>query len=179
MILTRAVDIADLEVRSDGRTLEGTVLVYGEQAHIVEYGQRYTETFTRGAFVGTDPTSVVLTAKHPRSSSELPIGVSVEFDDGPTKLRGAWHVSETELGNETLALAHDRVPLGLSVGFLEVPGGSRWNHARTHVERHRAALDHVAVVRAGAYPSAHVTGVRGAHEVTARPPLLAALRRNP
>jgi phage head maturation protease len=179
MILTRAVDVADLEVRSDGRTIEGTILVYGEQAHIVEYGQRYVETFTRGAFAGTDPTSVVLTAKHPRSSSELPIGVSVEFDDGPAKLRGAWHVSDIELGNEVLQLAHDKVPLSLSVGFVEVPGGSRWNHTRTHVERHKAALDHVAVVRAGAYPSARVTGVRGSHEVTARPLLLAALRRNP
>jgi phage head maturation protease len=175
-ILTRAIATADLEVRSDGRTIEGTVLVYGEQAHIVEYGQRYTETFTRGAFAGTDPTTVVLTATHPRSSAELPIGVSVEFDDGPSKLRGAWHVSETDLGNEVLALATGKVPLGLSVGFIEVPGGSRWNRARTHVERHRAALDHVAVVRAGAYPSARVTGVRTA-AAAPRPRLAIAHRR--
>jgi phage head maturation protease len=154
VILTRAVDVADLEVRSDGRTIEGTVHVYGEQAQIVEYGQRYTETFTRGAFAGTAPASVVLTATHPRSS-------------------------DIDLGNEVLQLAVDRVPLGPCVGFIEVPGGSRWNHARTHVERHRAALDHVAVVRAGAYPSACVTGVRSAQDLHGRPLLLVALRRNP
>jgi hypothetical protein len=51
------------------------------------------------------------------------------------------------LGNEVLALARDGVPLGLSIGFAEVPGGTRWSADRQRVTRIRAALDHVAVVR--------------------------------
>jgi HK97 family phage prohead protease len=172
-ILTRAIATADLEVRSDGRTLEGTAITYGEEAHIIEYGQRYVEVFVRGAFAGIEPGSVALTATHPRTDAELPIGVTVEFDDQPVRLRGAWHVSDTPLGNEVLQLALDKVPLGLSVGFIEVPGGSRWNRARTRVERHRAALDHVAVVRSPAYAGARVTGVRST-DALSRPRLAIA-----
>jgi HK97 family phage prohead protease len=175
-ILTRAIATADLEVRSDGRTLEGTAITYGEEAHIVEFGQRYTEVFARGAFAGIEPGTIALTAKHPRTDAELPIGVTVEFNDEPLRLRGAWHVSDTELGNEILALATDRVPLGLSVGFIEVAGGSRWNRARTRVERLRAALDHIAVVRSPAYAGARVTGVRTA-TASSRPRLAIAHRR--
>jgi phage head maturation protease len=172
-ILTRAIVTADLEVRSDGRTLEGTAITYGEEAHIVEYGQRYVEVFVRGAFAGIEPGSVALTAKHPRSAAELPIGVAVEFNDEPLRLRGAWHVSRIELGNQVLQLAIDKVPLGLSVGFVELPGGSRWDRAKTRVERHRAALDHVAVVRQGAYAGAMVTGVRST-DALSRPRLAIA-----
>jgi phage head maturation protease len=175
--LTRAVQVAELEVRSDGRTLEGTVMPWGQPANIVEPGGRYIEVFIRGAFDGTDPTDVPLTRLHPRTGADLPIGVGIEFDDQPARLRGAWHVSDVEEGNEVLALAHDKVPLGLSVGFIEVPGGSRWDHARTRVERMRAILEHVAVVRAPAYPGALVTAVRGG-EATSRPRLaVARLRR--
>ena len=164
--LTRAVQVAELEVRSDGRTLEGTLMPWGQPASIVEPGGRYVEVFVRNAFDGTDPANVPLTRLHPRTGADLPIGVGVEFDDQPARLRGAWHVSDVEEGNEVLQLARDKVPLGLSVGFAEVPGGSRWNHARTRVERVRATLDHVAVVRAPAYPGARITAVRGAQPLT-------------
>jgi HK97 family phage prohead protease len=164
--LTRAVEVAELEVRSDGRTLEGTLMPWGQPASIVEPGGRYVEVFVRGAFDGTDPTEVPLTRLHPRTGADLPIGVGVEFDDQPVRLRGAWHVSDVEEGNEVLQLANDKVPLGLSVGFAEVPGGSRWNHARTRVERVRATLDHVAVVRAPAYRGARITAVRAAQSLT-------------
>jgi phage head maturation protease len=76
-------------------------------------------------------------------------------------------VSDTLLGNEVLALARDGVPLGLSVGFMEVPGGSRWSGDRLRVTRTRAALDHVAVVRVPAYAGAGVVGVRAGE--SARP----------
>jgi HK97 family phage prohead protease len=164
--ITRAVEVAEIEVRSDGRTLEGTLMPWGQPASIVEPGSRYVEVFVRGAFDGTDPADVPLTRLHPRTGADLPIGVGVEFDDQPARLRGAWHVSDVEEGNEVLQLARDKVPLGLSVGFAEVSGGSRWNHARTRVERVRATLDHVAVVRAPAYPGARITAVRGAQPLT-------------
>jgi phage head maturation protease len=80
------------------------------------------------------------------------------------------------LGNEVLALARDGVPLGLSVGFQEVPGGNRWSPDRRRVVRTWAALDHVAVVRVPAYTGAGVVGVRGAAIARPAPALLTLAR---
>ena len=144
---------------------------------MVDRGRLVTETFQRGALASTDPGRVPLTALHPRDAGTLPIGVTVELDDRADALHGAWHVSDTAIGNEVLALARDGVPLGLSVGFAEVPGGSRWSADRTRVTRTRAALDHVAVVRVPAYGGAGVVGVRGLVHRHPTPVLLALWRR--
>jgi hypothetical protein len=145
---------AQLEVRGDGRTLEGIAVPYGTEARI----GRYVEVFARGAFAdaGTHP----LTATHPRTGADLPIGRSVELREQPDGLHGTWHVSDIELGNEVLTLVRDGVPLGLSVGFVE--GRNRWNRDRTRVERLTATLDHVAVVRTPAYGDARIHAVRTA-----------------
>jgi phage head maturation protease len=63
-----------------------------------------------------------------------------------------------------LELARDGVPLGLSVGFMEVPGGSRWSPDRRRVTRTRAQLDHIAIVRTPAYVGVGVVGVRSEPE---------------
>jgi phage head maturation protease len=90
---------------------------------------------------------------------------------------GAWHVSDTALGNEVLTLARDAVPLSLSIGFIEVPGGSRWSPDRKRVTRTRAQLDHVAVVRVGAYQGAEVVGVRASGRPAVGVPLATLARR--
>ena len=159
----------------DGRTLHGPVLPWGVEARVMDAGRMVTETFERGALAGTDPGRVPLTATHPRDAGTLPIGVTVELLDQADALHGAWHVSDTLLGNEVLALARDGVPLGLSVGFAEVPGGNRWSPDRQRVTRTRALLDHIAVVRVPAYAGAGVVGVRSG--TSGRPTLLAALLR--
>jgi uncharacterized protein len=160
----------------DGRTLVGPVLPWGTPARVLDQGRLVTETFERGALAGTDPARVPLTATHPRDSGTLPIGVTVELEDRADAAWGAWRVSDTALGNEVLALARDAVPLGLSVGFMELPGGSRWSADRARVTRTRATLDHVAVVRVPAYAGAGVVGVRDASRA-APPTLLYALLR--
>jgi phage head maturation protease len=144
----------------DGRTLVGPLLPWGVEARVVDRGRLVTETFTRGALAGTDPARVPLTATHPRDAGTLPIGRTLAIDDRADAAWGEWLVSDTLIGNEVLALARDQVPLGLSIGFAEVPGGNRWNAERTRVTRTRAALDHVAVVRVPAYLGAGVVGVR-------------------
>jgi len=177
-VLIRAFE-ATLAVRADGdgRTLVGPLLPYGVEARVLDRGRIVVETFQRGALADVDPARVPLTATHPRDAGTLPIGVTVELRDEADALHGAWRVSKTALGDEVLALAADQVPLGLSVGFVEVPGGNRWNAARTRVTRTRAALDHVAVVRVPAYAGAGVQGVRAAHGTLAAHPLAALARR--
>jgi len=166
---------ADLQVRDDGRTLEGVAIPYGQEAQIIEHRARYTEVFAPGAFANAAAHPLMVT--HPRTGAELPIGVSVELHDEADGLHGAWHVSDVEVGNEVIVLVRDGVPLGLSVGFVE--GVSRWNRDRTRVERVTAALDHVAVVRQGAYAGARITAVRAAAAVppVAVPRLTLALLR--
>jgi HK97 family phage prohead protease len=161
----------------DGRTLIGPLLPWNTPAQVVDRGRLVVETFQRGALDGTDPRTVPLTATHPKDAGTLPIGVTVELEDRADASWGAWHVSDTHLGNEVLVLARDGVPLGLSVGFAEVPGGSRWNADRTRVTRTRATLDHVAVVRVPAYAGAGVVGVRETSHRRPTPVLLTLWRR--
>jgi HK97 family phage prohead protease len=177
MIHTRQLT-SSLHVRDegDGRTIEGVLLPWNTEAQVVDRGRLVVETFTRGALQGTDPGKIPLTALHPRDAGTLPIGVTLSIEDRSDAAYGSWRVSDTHLGNEVLALARDGVPLGLSVGFAEIPGGSRWNAERTRVTRTRAALDHVAVVRQPAYAGAAVMGVRSSHPGRPTPVLLTLLR---
>jgi HK97 family phage prohead protease len=177
-ILARAFE-ATLAVRDggDGRTLEGPLLPWGVEARVLDRGRLVVETFQRGALADVDPARVPLTATHPRDAQTLPIGVTVELAERDDAAWGAWHVSDTAIGNEVLALARDGVPLGLSVGFLEVPGGSRWSPDRRRVTRTRADLDHVAVVRVGAYRGAQVAAVRAGGRPAVGVPLATLARR--
>jgi uncharacterized protein len=162
----------------DGRTLHGPVLPWGVEARVMDAGRLVTETFERGALAGTDPGRVPLTATHPRDAGTLPIGVTLAIDERADAAWGEWRVSKTMLGDEVLELARDGVPLGLSIGFAEVPGGSRWSADRQRVTRTRALLDHIAVVRVPAYAGAGVVGVRDLATGVARPTLLALYRRH-
>jgi HK97 family phage prohead protease len=166
---------SSLHVRDDGRTLVGPLLPWGITARVLDRGRLVEETFERGALTGTDPARVPLTATHPRDAGTLPIGRTVELEERDDAAWGAWHVSKTALGDEVLELARDGVPLGLSVGFAEVAGGSRWSADRRRVTRTRATLDHVAVVRVPAYQGAGVVGVRS--QLGAPVPALLTLAR--
>jgi Escherichia/Staphylococcus phage prohead protease len=176
-VLVRAFE-ATLHVRDggDGRTLHGALLPWGVEAQVMDRGRLVVETFERGALADVDPARVPLTARHPRDAETLPIGITTELDDRADAAWGAWRVSATVLGDEVLALARDGVPLGLSVGFIEVPGGSRWL-SRDRVVRTRAQLDHVAVVRVPAYAGAGVQGVRAAHAPATGTPRATLARR--
>lgn len=116
-----------------------------------------------------------LTATHPRDAGTLPIGVTVELEERADAAWGAWRVSDTLLGNEVLV--RDGVPLGLRIGFAEVPGGSGWSADRQRVTRTRAELDHIAVVRVPAYAGAGVVGVRGGGTAARPTPVLLTLLR--
>jgi uncharacterized protein len=152
-MLTRHT-LGHVEVRAEQRELLGLAVPYNTETRIGSY----IESFARGAFAGVDAGSVPLTATHPRDGGELPIGVSTELREADDGLHGVWRVSQTQLGDEVLALATDGVPLGLSIGFM--PDVDQWNRDKTRVVRQRAHLDHVAVVRTPAYRDALVASVR-------------------
>jgi uncharacterized protein len=173
--LTSSLAIRD---GGDGRTIHGALLPWGTEARVIDAGRMVTETFERGALQGTDPGRVPLTALHPRDAGTLPIGVTIELEERADAAYGAWHVSKTAIGDEVLELARDGVPLGLSIGFTELPGGNRWSADRQRVTRTRAALDHVAVVRVPAYVGAGVVGVRDEGSPRHTPTLLTLLRRH-
>jgi HK97 family phage prohead protease len=159
-VLTREFAL-ELEVRAEGRVLEGTVVPYHEEARI---GPRLVEVWRPGAFAGTDPASIPLLALHDRQT--LPVGVAVELRDEPARWFGVFKVSRTRLGDEVLELVNDRALTGLSVGFLEVAGGNRYNADRTRVERIRALAHHVGVVPFPAFASARIAAVRSASSST-------------
>ena len=167
MIITRAYD-AELEVREDQRQIVGIAVPYGVQIRV----GRYLETFRPGAFADHAPAP--LTATHPRDAGTLPIGVSVELRDEPDGLHGVWKISKTSLGDEVLELVRDGAVSGLSIGF--VPVTDRWSPDRSQVERVRAALDHVAIVRVPAYPAARIAALRAAQQQTGPLLRLARLR---
>ena len=176
-VLVRSFTTA-LHVRDDGdgRVLFGALLPWGTEAQVQDRGRLVVESFQRGALADVDPATVPLTARHPRDAETLPIGRTVELEDRADAAWGAWRVSATALGDEVLELARDGVPLGLSVGFMEVPGGSRWL-SRDRIIRTHATLDHVAVVRVPAYAGAGVVGVRGDRRHNMTPNPLATLAR--
>jgi len=154
MILTRTFT-SDLHVRDDDRVISGTLVPYSVPVSIREYGKSYVEDFAPGAFVAdVDRASEVeLTALHPRSGAELPIGITLSLTDTPAGLDGEWRISETDFGTEVLTLVRDKALRSLSAGFTE--GRNKW-HTRQRVTRLTATLDHAALVRRGAYPTARL-----------------------
>lgn len=159
-ILTRAF-VPELEVRSsgkggDGRTIEGLAVPYG-QAQRIDFD--LTEQFARGAFNHQlrAPNRVKLGREHPLMGGSV-IGKAIELRDDAAGLWGAWRVSATPAGDETLTLVRDGVLDELSVAFRE-----RQNRTLDDgtVERVKADLFEVSVVLMGAYGrGAVVTGVR-------------------
>jgi HK97 family phage prohead protease len=157
-ILTRSY-LADLEVRGDSRQIVGIAVPYNVQIRVGDY----FEVFRPGAFRDSDPALVPLTAMHPTSAEQLPIGNTVELADSADGLRGVWHVSNTAWGNDVLELVRDGAVSGLSVGFI--PIDDRWSKDRSSVERLSALLDHTAIVRRPAYDGARITALRaGQHQ---------------
>ena len=167
--MTEIRTISGLELREDGRTLQGLVVPYGVDTRI----GGYLERFAPGAFADAEVEQVPLLAAH--AHADLPIGKAIELVEEARGLVGTFLVADSVKGQEVLALARDGVPLGLSDGF--VPTEDRWNAERTHVVRVRARLAEVSVVGVPAYAGARVEAVRALDDQDTSKPLLALARR--
>jgi len=152
----------ELEVRAagkggDGRTIEGIAVPFGRKQRI---NANLVEQFARGAF------NHQLRAAHRvrlLRDHETVIGRAIELRDDAAGLWGAWRVSNTPAGDETLELVKDGVLDELSVGFRErqnrrLPDGT--------VERVTADLVETSVVMMGAYGrEATIAAVRRAEDL--------------
>lgn len=159
-----------LEVRTaakggDGRTIEGIAVPYLQRQRIDDL---LVEQFHPGAFdhqLG-NPGRVAFARGHMSQSGAL-IGKAIELRNDARGLWGAFRVSATRDGDDTLALIQDGVLSHLSVGFRA---------ARDYIEpdgtvtRVRADLREVAVVLEGAYgEGATIMAVRERGETAWRP----------
>jgi HK97 family phage prohead protease len=140
-----------LEVRSagkggDGRTIEGIAVPYLRRQRI---DPTLVEQFAPGAFNAqlATPGRVLFTRDHMSQGGQL-IGKAIELRNDSAGLWGAFRVSATRDGDDTLALIADGVLSELSVGFRA---------GRDHIEpdgtvtRVSVDLREVSVVLAGAY----------------------------
>lgn len=162
--LTRAF-APELEVRAaskggDGRTIEGLAVPYGRAQRI---DATLVEQFARSAFNHqlNAPNRIKFSRDHLTYGGTL-IGKAVELRDDAAGLWGAWRVSATPVGDETLELVRDGVLDELSVGFR-----TRQDRrlADGTIERVKADLLEVSVVLEGAYGrGALVSAVRQAQD---------------
>lgn len=146
------------------RIIEVVAVPY-EQTAMVEYrGEVWNEMFMRGSFDGIEkrPNRVRANRDH---DDKLLVGKAVKF--WPSRQEGLvaeLRMSQTPLGDETLALANDDV-LGVSVGFA-ARGRDQEFDKRSMTRRVRKAfLDHVAFTPTPAYAGAGVLAVRSSVQV--------------
>jgi HK97 family phage prohead protease len=146
-------------VSRHGRTIELVACPAEQPALIHEPGRNYTEVFTRNAFAGEEKRvdRIRVNRDHDRQRT---IGRTLRLDpDDQRGLVAELHIANTELGNETLALAADHC-LDASVAFGIAPGGEQWSDGRTRRRITRAFLDHIALVPDPAYEGANIIDVR-------------------
>jgi HK97 family phage prohead protease len=147
-------------VRTDDRRVTGTLVPYDVPVSVTEGGKTYTERFAPHALAADVDRAeeIELMALHPRSGAEWPVGVTLSLTDTATGLDGEWEILDTEAGNDALTLVKARALRSLSAGFIE--GINAW-HTRDSVTRVTATLDHAALVRRGAYPTARLRAAEG------------------
>jgi HK97 family phage prohead protease len=132
----------------DGRVIEGIAVPYGKRQRI---NDDLTEVFAPGAFAHQLGAAhrVKFTRGHQSQGGDI-IGRALELRDEPAGLWGAFLVSDTQVGRDTLALVRDRALDELSIGFTQPNGGS-FRLADGTIERRKANLFEVSIVPQGAY----------------------------
>ena len=149
--------IRDAEDGTDGRTLYGTVVPYGEVARVDDGLGAYDEMFAPGAFtrsLAQRSDKVKLFTQHDRS--RLPIGRLVDYDEHDRGLDAAFFIPEHTAGDDVLSLVREGVVDSFSVGFRGIK-----DHDDNGVKvRTEAAIGEVSVVHSPAYAGAALAGIR-------------------
>ena len=116
---TRTLLAADLELRSDGRTVVGLAVPFDTPTFIPSL--RAEEAFDRGAFTRTISERgdrIKLLAQHDTRS--LPLGRLTSLREDTAGLFVEGRISETQAGDEAIALVRDGALDSFSIGFSPV-----------------------------------------------------------
>lgn len=142
---------------TDGRTIFGRAVPYGETIEVVDSFGRYRERFERGAFarsIAERLHKVKLMVQHDRS--RLPIGRAVDLEERDDGLHGAFAVAATRDGDDALELVRSGTVDAFSIGFAPI----RERDDDGVVVRTEAALREVSLVGFPAYAGAAIAGIR-------------------
>jgi HK97 family phage prohead protease len=154
------------EVSFPKRQVDLVVMPYETESLIVERGRTFTEIVSRDAFDGIEARNDRVRVNRDHDLKRT-VGRATRFHPSRTEgLVAEIHISQTDLGDETLTLADDGV-LDASAGFgllrdkqgKVVPGAEVWE-TRNRVRLNRLFLGHIALTPDPAYESARVLAVR-------------------
>ena len=145
------------EVRFPDRIITIMAVPYDEITDRVN--ERFKESFAPGSFNGIESRNDKIRVNREHVVGQ-PVGrITRWYVDRPEGLVGELKVSETLMGDETLALADDGV-LDASVGFWPLKNGIEWLENRSHRRITKAWLHHLALTADPAYSGAQVLEVR-------------------
>jgi HK97 family phage prohead protease len=140
------------------RTIELIVMPYEQETVVPYQGRMVREVFTRGAFDGIERRANRIRVNRDHDAART-VGRAVALhpsrDEG---LVAEIRIAQTDLGDETLALA-DEECLDASAGFLPMPGGETWE-GRNLRRLTKAWLGHIAMTPDPAYEGARTLAVR-------------------
>jgi HK97 family phage prohead protease len=160
-LIERALTHADLEIRSDGRTVYGLAVPFDRETVVDDGHGQYREVFRHGAFrqsINVGIERVKFFVNHNHRDRKLPIGRAVNLREDRSGLVGEFRVSNTRDGDEAIELVRDGVLDSFSIGFAEIAGKDR--KTRDLVERLEVKLREVSLVAFPAYAGALVGGLR-------------------
>lgn len=164
------------DVRFKDRIIELIAVPWEQEGDVIVRGEVWREVFQRGAFNGLSSEGV----ERPASRREpvqmirvnrehvkgLTVGKAVFFDthhaDG---LFTRIQIAETDLGNETLALARDDM-ISASIGYrIAKPSDVSINRTGMIRRVKRAFLDHIGMVESPTFSGAEVLAVHKESQV--------------
>jgi HK97 family phage prohead protease len=146
-------------VRFAQRIIELVAVPYEEEA-LVEYrSEMWNESFERGSFDGIEKRPGRVRANRDHDEYRL-VGRAVKFHPSRTEgLVTELRISQTPLGDETLALADDDV-LGASIGFSAYGRDQVFDRKNKTRRIMKAFLDHITLTPVPAYRGAGVLSLR-------------------
>lgn len=147
------------DVKFAQRIVDLIVVPYEEPGIIEFRGELWTESFARGAFDGIEKRPNRVRANRDHDDHRI-IGKALKF--WPSREEGLVaevRVSQTPLGDETLALADDGI-LSASVGFAARGRDQVFDRKNSTRYIKKAFVDHIAFVPVPTYEGAGVLAVR-------------------
>jgi HK97 family phage prohead protease len=154
-----------VEVQRPQRIVTVLVAPYEEPTPILRQNEWIVETIARGAYEGIEPRARRVKVNRDHQLDKTCGRAIALYPSRQEGLVAELRISETPLGDESLALAADGV-LDASAGFRPIQ--QSWNPQRTERRVERAWLSHIALVPDPAY-DAPVLDVRSSTGALAQP----------